>query len=177
MKLTMMNKSYVTQKGGVKLSFPIEELLLWFFFFLGILLFLNALRKPPRKAWIAAFTFTGFLASILGVIAVESHMIAYPVSLFESYFDTSPLYEFLLVPTVSVYVYKTTYHSDWCGILVQCLIYTACLTIAEIFIERFTDLVHYIRWAWPYTFISVFLVLFSIRMVFYLIDQWESRKR
>jgi hypothetical protein len=150
-------------RGVEKLSF--EQLFLWVLFFLGILLLIFSLRKPPIKDWLFVFMFTGYCSSILGVIAVEKGMLSYPVRLFGDFFDTSPLYELLLLPVVNIYYYQTTYLSSWIGIIGQGFIYTTVLTFVEVILERYTDLIHYKTWTWQNSFLSIFLILFLIRAV------------
>jgi membrane-bound metal-dependent hydrolase YbcI (DUF457 family) len=135
------------------------------FFSLGISLLIFSLRKPPIKDKLLVFMFTGYCSTILGVIIVEKGMLLYPVSLFKNFFDTSPLYEFLLLPLVSIYYYQSTYYSGWIGIAVQGFFYTTVLAITEFLFERYTDLIQYNTWTWLDTFISVFLVLFLVRAI------------
>ncbi|HET7580204.1 MAG TPA: CBO0543 family protein [Bacillales bacterium] len=151
-----------------------EKGFLWFLLVLGVFLFLYSLRKPPRKDWLLAFFITSYCSSILRVIVVEKHLLDYPVGLFEKYFHTSPLYEFLLLPVVSIYYYQFTYRSGWVAMFVTGLVAASALTCTEVIFEKYTPFVHYITWTWQASFLSIFLLLFAIRVFLHLVNQKED---
>lgn len=142
-----------------------EKVLLWSLFCLGIVLFFYSFRKKPRKDWLLIFMLTGYVASILGVIAVERRMVTYPVRLFPQYFSTSVLYEHLLLPVVSIYFYQTTFEAAPKKIFGVAFLYTAVLTSIEVFLENTTRVIEYHEWNWFYSFISIFGLLLFSRMV------------
>src|SRR5699024_10154554 len=86
-------------------------------------------------------------------------------------FNSGQIYELILLPVVSVYVYQTTYRSSALNIIFQCLLYTLVLTVAEILIKKYTNLIHYIHWNWLVTFITVFGFIIGVRFFLKLINQ------
>lgn len=148
-----------------------EEAILWTLLTIGIVLFLFSLRKPPIKDWIVIFLLTAYIATFLGVIAVEENMLDYPVQLLDTHFDSSILFEYLLLPIVCIYFYQTTYHSSYRGIVLQCVLYASSLTIVEFFLEQNTDLIEYHTWTWMHTFVSVFLLMLFVRLLADLLNR------
>ncbi len=133
-----------------------------------------SLRKSPIKDWITIFLLTAYFSTFLGVIVERNKMIDYPVRVLHKYFDSSILYEYLLLPVVSIYFYKSTYNSRYPGIILQCSIYTSVLTIIEVLLERYTHLVEYLTWTWRLTFVSVFSLMFFVRIIMQLINRKDS---
>ncbi|MGG1685129.1 CBO0543 family protein [Pseudalkalibacillus sp. NRS-1564] len=142
-----------------------EESILWILISIGVLLFAYSLRKPPIKEWLLFFLLTGYLSSIIGVIVVEENLLSYPVNLFNTHFDSSFTYEYILFPVLGIYYYQSTYRSGWLGFIVKAAVFSSIITIMEYFLERYTNLIHYISWTWMYTFISTIFVLVLIRMI------------
>ncbi|WP_305853291.1 CBO0543 family protein [Halobacillus amylolyticus] len=142
---------------------------LWCLHILGLVLFIFALRKPPRKDWLLMFLISAYFAIILGVIVVEEHLLTYPVSLFK-HFQSSVLFEFLLFPVLCTYYYQTSYFTGAFGIIWQAVVFSGVLTIIEFCLERYTDLIRYLQWDWYYTFTSVFLFMVSVRFLMWLIN-------
>ncbi|UOQ95413.1 hypothetical protein MUO14_11035 [Halobacillus shinanisalinarum] len=142
-----------------------ERMVLWGLFLFGIVLLLLSFRKAPIQDITIVFLLTSYIAVILGQIIVKENMITYPINLLSEYFRSSLLYEMLLLPVVCIYFYKTTYHSRYPSIVMQCATYTFTLTIVEVFLEKYTDFVEYYTWTWVHTFIGIFCLLFFIRLV------------
>lgn len=153
-----------------------EKAILYFLFAAGVLFFFYSLRKPPIKDWLLAFFITGYFALILGVTVVESGMLSYPVTIFP-YFDSSPLFELVLFPVLSLHYYQTTYHYSFKGYLMKGFLYTTILTVIEFFLEKYTELIHYISWKWYYTFISVYVFFVLIRCLLQLISKQPNHEQ
>lgn len=153
-----------------------EKSILWVLFVLGIILLIFSLRTPPIKDKLLIFMVTAYCSIILGVITFEKGMLSYPVNLFGSYFDSNLLYEFLLLPSINVYYFKTSFRSGWGGIIGQGIIYSIGLTATEVLIEKYTNFIHYKTWIWQYSFISIFLVLFLIRAGIRILNMFSLKK-
>ncbi|WP_257351035.1 CBO0543 family protein [Pseudalkalibacillus decolorationis] len=146
-----------------------ERVILWGLLIIGIALLLYSLRKLPFKEWLFVYLLTTYFSIIIGTIVVEENMLDYPIKFLNKHFDSSLLYEYLLFPVVCLYFYRTTYHSRYFNILLQGGLYTTALTIIEVLLERYTDLIKYNSWTWIYTFTSVFILLVFIRIIVQLI--------
>jgi hypothetical protein len=152
----------------------VEKNILWGLLIIGFALVFFSLRKPPIKDWILIFLLTSNISIIIGTFVVAKNMLEYPVRFLNKQFDSSLLFESLLLPVVCVYFYQTTYHSGYRGIVLQGLLYTSVLTMIEVLFEKYTDLVEYHTWTWMHTFIGVFLLMLFVRII-YAVDKRENR--
>ncbi|MDQ0220775.1 hypothetical protein ELQ35_21385 [Peribacillus cavernae] len=151
-----------------------ERIILWAFFIIGIALLFFSLRKAVIKDWILIFLLNAYLSTFVGVFVVEEKLLEYPVRFLSNYFGTSLLYEYLLFPVICIYFYQTTYHSKYLNIILQGALYTSALTIIEVLIEKYTDLIKYHTWTWMHTFISTFFLMIFLRILMQLINKKES---
>ncbi|MDQ0340717.1 hypothetical protein J2S00_003543 [Caldalkalibacillus uzonensis] len=154
-----------------------DRILLWCLLIIGIGLFLFSLRKPLLlKDTILIFLMKAYFSSFIGVIVVKEEMVEYPVRFLSKYFDASILFEYFLYPIMCIYLYQTTVHSRFLGIVLQCALYTAALTTIEVICEKYTDLVEYHSWTWMHSFITIFLLSLSVRLLLQLINKIEMSK-
>ncbi|WP_369806543.1 CBO0543 family protein [Geobacillus sp. FJAT-46040] len=84
---------------------------------------------------------------------------------FASYINNSVIFEYLLYPVVSVYVYATSRRARWPGVAAQCAGYAAVLTALEVVFERHTDLIEYHGWKWEYSLVTMFLLTLAVRLL------------
>lgn len=147
----------------------VDTILLWCFFFVGFVLFLFSLRKPPIKDWLLAFFLSSFFATVLGTVVIYFGLIEY-FKLGDG-FHSNIIYELVLLPVISTYFYQTSYSSGLLIAVFQCLLYTLGLTVVEVLVKVYTNLIHYIYWNWFVTFITVFLFLFGMRTLLKFINQ------
>lgn len=150
-----------------------EIIILWSLLIIGIALFLYSLRKPPIKDLLLIYFMTSFFSIFLGVIVVEEKLIEYPISFLSNYFSSSLLYEYLLFPVVCIYFYQATYNSKYPSMILKCLLFTSVLTIIEILLERYTDLIDYLNWSGVHSFISIFFLMLFIRISMKVINRFE----
>jgi hypothetical protein len=116
-------------------------------------------------------TFIYFLTSTLtwplGLIVVELDLIEYQVAELYKANSTSFSYEYVILPLVCVH-FNLFYPAT--GKIGKKVSYYAAfltvLTILEYFIERYTLLVSYIKWEWYFTFISLALLLYVVRVLY-----------
>jgi len=132
----------------------IDNILLWGFFILGIALFIFGLRRPPIKDWLFSFFITSFFATVLGTIVIYFDLIKY-FNLGNG-INSGQIYELILLPVISMYFCQTTYLSSILNTIFQCLLYTLGLTVTEILIKEYTNLIRYIHWNWLITLIDEF---------------------
>ena len=145
--------------------------ILWLLLILGLILLLLSLKKLPIYHSLFIFFITAYLSTFIGVIVVEKGMLKYPVRFLSQYFDSSILYENLLLPVICIYFYQTTYNSSYISWIIQCIVYTTFLTIIEILFERYTALIHYYTWTWVHTFLGTFLFIIIVRILIQFINK------
>jgi hypothetical protein len=154
-----------------------DRIILWVFLIIGIVLFIFSLRKPLLlKDTILVFLLKAYFSTFIGVIVVEEKMIEYPVRFLGKYFQASILFEYFLYPIMCVYLYQTTVHSRFLGIVLQCALYTAALTIIEVLCEKYTDLITYHSWSWLHSYIFIFLLSLFVRLLVQWINNIEKSK-
>ena len=109
---------------------------------IGIISFINLIRKPPTKDWLLIFLFKGFLSSILDNLIVKEGYIKYPIKLFKS-FDFSFIFDYLLYPISCVYYNQVTAKSNIVGIFVKTFYFSIPMTVTEHFLEKKTALIKF----------------------------------
>ncbi|WML58612.1 CBO0543 family protein [Neobacillus sp. PS2-9] len=127
----------------------------------GMLFFIP--KKKIRLA-VTAFLFKQGITWIFGLIVVEYGMLTYPVRLFADVNRSSFTYEFYVYPAVCAMfnVFYPYARSKLIQFLYYCA-YCTVLTVPEIFLEKYTDLIHYLNWAWYWTWITLFLTFAATR--------------
>jgi hypothetical protein len=154
-----------------------DRIILWVFFIIGIVLFIFSLRKPHLlKDTILVFLMKAYFSTFFGVIVVEKNMIEYPVRFLDKYFDASILFEYFLYPIMCIYLYQTSVHSRILGIVIQCALYTAAITIIEVLCEKYTDLIKYHSWSWMHSYLYIFLLSLLVRLLVQWINKIEKSK-
>ncbi|WP_079528110.1 CBO0543 family protein [Halobacillus hunanensis] len=151
-----------------------EIIMLRVFLFIGIGLFILALRRPPQKDWLLIYFISAYFGSFIGALVVAHHLISYPVTFLKPPFHSSVLFEFLLLPIVCTYYYQTSYQSGIFGFIWQAGFYSSVLTIIEFFLEGYTDLIEYHQWKWYFTLITVFTFLICVRSLMWVIHKKTS---
>jgi len=142
-----------------------EWLILWLLAAIGIGLLLFSFRLlPARDVWVS-FLLNAYASSFFGSIVAGAGLLEYPIRFFAAYTDNSVMFEYLLYPVVSVYVYATSRCSRGLVLMAQCAGYAAALTGLEVIFERYTDLIKYHRWTWEYSFVTMFSLTLAIRLL------------
>ncbi|CAN7519816.1 hypothetical protein LJR153_003691 [Paenibacillus sp. LjRoot153] len=111
---------------------------------------------------------------ILGLLVVEAGWIEYPVREFQIATHTSFVFEFLAFPVIACYF--VVFYPEYSNVkikLMYYIAYTLGITIPEVLIEKYTNLIKYITWTWHWTFISVW-ISFYISLIFY---RWFLRSQ
>lgn len=113
------------------------------------------------------FLFQQAITWFLGIVAVGLKLLEYPVRELAEVNGTSFLYEFFQYPVITIFfcIYYPKSKSKLKKFLYVSLFSTG-LTVPEIFIEKYTNLITYVNWKWYYTWLSVYATLF-LAWVFY----------
>ncbi|WP_341442912.1 CBO0543 family protein [Oxobacter pfennigii] len=116
-----------------------------------------------RHAWLI-FLFKQLMTWILGLLVVEYDLIEYPVEIFKYANKTSFTFEYFVYPVICVvfnlhYPGKKTLLKQF----IYYLYYCTAITVIEIFIEKYTNLIKYIHWSWYLTWITLYITFFASR--------------
>jgi hypothetical protein len=129
---------------------------------IGIVCFIP---KSKIRLGVAAFLFNQVLTFSIGTAVVELGLLEYPVRLFSSINRTSFTFEFFAFP-VTCAAFNAWYPGGkhvpaQLGYYVG---FTSVMTILEVLIEKYTDLIKYIHWEWYISWITIALALFIVRL-------------
>jgi hypothetical protein len=137
-----------------------------------LLMVLATPRKKIREA-LVIFMFKQVLTWVFGLIVVEHKLIEYPVREFPYAVKSSFSFEYFIYPAICIVFNlrfpekrNSIYKIGWY------LLFPTWMTLIEVLLENYTNLVHYIHWNWFYSWITL-LVTFIISRVFYL---WFMKK-
>jgi len=131
--------------------------------FFAITVFFKLIRKPPLKDWLIIFFFKSYMASIIDNFLVKKGYLKYPVRIFK-FIDYSFLFSYLIFPIACVYYNQVTRNSNIIGILLKCIIFTLPSTVAEFYLEKYTDLIKYKKnWNANYSFVTIALTFLLVR--------------
>ncbi|MBS4213959.1 MULTISPECIES: CBO0543 family protein [Neobacillus] len=128
----------------------------------GILFFIP---KNKFRLAVVAILFKQVITFLIGLVVVELGLLEYPVRLFPSVNRTSFTYEYFAFPVICA-AFNVWYPNNRSTIfqLAYYVGFTSVLTIGEIIIEKYTDLITYIHWAWYISWISICLAFYISRL-------------
>lgn len=128
----------------------------------GILLFIS---KNKIRLAVVAFLFQQVITFLIGLVVVELGLLEYPVRVFASINRTSFTYEYYAFPVICA-AFNVWYPNGRSN-LIQVGYYvgfSSVLTIIEVIIEKYTDLLEYIHWEWYISWVAIYLALFIGRL-------------
>lgn len=110
------------------------------------------------------FIFQQGVTWFAGILAIGFNLLEYPVRELAKVNGTSFLFEFFLYPVITIFFcinYPKT-NSIWIKFLYLGAFATGLtgLTVPEVIIEKYTNLITYIDWKWYYTWSSVYATLY-----------------
>ena len=105
-----------------------------------------------------------FMTWILGLITAELRLIEYPVRIFDYAAKTSFTFEYIVYPSICV-VFGLYYPEGKSFIkkLMYYFYYCTGITIVEVILEKYTDVINYINWDWYMSWISLFITFYLSR--------------
>jgi hypothetical protein len=143
----------------------------WVITILGLILLTP--RDKIREAHVL-FLFKQALTWVTGLLVVEFRWIEYPVREFQIATATSFSFEYLIYPSVCiVLVLRFPFHKSIWHKIGWFVLFPTTITIVEVLIERYTNLIKYITWTWYWTLLS--MLLFDIITLSYYL--WFIKKR
>lgn len=131
---------------------------------LGSLLFVK--RQKVRDA-VFIFLFTQIPSWILGLLVVEIGCIQYPVRDFYKANATSFTYEFLVLPITTIFFilnYPNKKHWWFQGL--YALTFCSVFTALEAVTVKYTRLIHYNKWSWYWTLLSLLAFYYFIYFIY-----------
>ncbi|TJY43943.1 hypothetical protein E5161_00630 [Cohnella pontilimi] len=129
------------------------------------LLLIFAIPRNKRRLALVAFLFKQWITSILGHAVVELGLLIYPVRELAKISRTSFTYEYMAYPmTCALFnAYYPGRRSRWFQFGYYVL-FTSVLTVIEVIMAQYTDLIRYVRWNWLWSWGTVFLTFLMTRV-------------
>ncbi|TXC92822.1 hypothetical protein FS935_01075 [Metabacillus litoralis] len=115
-----------------------------------------------------SFLFKQVITWIFGLIVVEKKLIRYPYRLFfKTANKASFTFEYFVYPALcSIFnLYYPEKKNNLLKILYYCF-HTSIITGFEVFAEKYTNLIHYKKWSWKWSFITIWFTYFLSRIYF-----------
>ncbi|WP_459909512.1 CBO0543 family protein [Desulfotomaculum defluvii] len=159
----------------------IDILLLASAWLITIILLVVFVPRNKIRHGILIFLFKQFITWILGLIVAEFILIEYPVRSFPRATRSSFDFEYFVYPALCV-LFNLHYpvNKNFSAQLMHYVYFCSGITAIEITLEKYTNLIEYINWAWYTTWISLFITFYLSRR-FYLWffnlerqKEWES---
>lgn len=128
----------------------------------GIVFFIP---KRKRRLAVVAFLFKQVITFLIGLVVVELGLLEYPIRLFASINRTSFTYEYYAFPVICAAF--NVWYPNGLSLLIQLgyyVGYTSVLTVIEVIVEKYTELIKFIHWEWYITWISICLSFFISRL-------------
>jgi hypothetical protein len=124
-------------------------------------------KNKIRHAWVIFF-FKQFMTWILGLTVSELKLIEYPVRSFSYATRSSFDFEYFIYPAFCV-IFNLHYpkNKNFFGQFMYYVYYCSVLSVIEVIVEKNTNIITYIHWAWYITWITFFITFYLSRK-FYL---------
>ena len=153
------------------MNISLENLLIISATIVTLLLLLFAVDWRFFGDWVVVFLFKGLLDAILGSIVVEMNYLEYPVRVLPQFFDTSVLFELWVFPVLCILYNQVTRERGLWPIIYYAVLWATGITIMEVPIERYTDLLLYKHWH-GYTSLVTLTGTFLLSRAFIAFYRW-----
>jgi len=143
--------------------------------FLGSLPFV--LKKTPVKDSLLVLFMNGYTNAIVDRFLVNRRILQYPIRFIPKEFKSNVLFDFLCLPTVSLWLYHLTKNDNPFKIVYKIVLTISSLFLVELWAEKYTKLIKWKKgWKWYYSLFSLNVrVLFS-RLVIAIINIIEKKQ-
>jgi hypothetical protein len=107
-----------------------------------------------------SFFFMQVQTWIYGAIVVENRLIEYPVRFLYYAYRVSLVFEYFIFPTISVLfnIYFPT-RKGLVHKLIYIIAYPTVITIIEVILEKYTDVIKYLHWSWYWSWLTMLITL------------------
>jgi len=142
----------------------------WIVTIVLLILFIN-----KKKLLDAQFSYLSMQVPtwLLGALVVQKRLIEYPVGLLETTYKASFSFEFFIFPAVSA-IFNVNFprnKSMFIKILYT-ISFSGAISVGEFILEKYTELIKYINWAWYWSFIGMTICL----LLNYYYYRWFFKK-
>jgi len=144
-----------------------DKIILILSWILGIVLLIIFVPANKLRQGIVPFLFKQVVTWLFGLLVVEKRLIKYPVREFKYAYKGSFSFEYFLYPTLCV-LYNL-YYPEKQNKLMKFLylnLYAGITTALEVFLEKYTNTIKYIKWKWYWSYITMAITNISSRLFY-----------
>jgi hypothetical protein len=142
----------------------------------GIFSIPTLFKKPSVKVWLPLYLINCLFNLIFDKYLVNTGKVKYPIKLIpKKKLRINFVYDFLVCPYILIWFCQSTYHSNLKEIIKKLFIFAVPQTAYEIFFERKTDNLKFLKgWNWVRSIFLVFIVKMLSRGSLYLIKVYRK---
>lgn len=144
-----------------------DKQLLYLFWLLTGILLMKFIPREKRRSALIPFMFKQLLTWVFGLLVVENKLIRYPVREFKKANKSSFSFEYFIYPSLCA-IFNINYPETkpkWIKFVYH-LSFAGGITAVEYMIEKKTKLITYKKWAWYWSFLTIFFTDYVSR-IFY----------
>ncbi|MEK1832811.1 CBO0543 family protein [Priestia megaterium] len=144
--------------------------------FLGSLPFV--LKKTTIKDSLLVLFMNGYTNAIVDRFLVNRQIIQYPIRFIPKEFKSNVLFDFLCLPTVSLWLYHLTKNDNPFKIVYKIVLTISSLFLVELWAEKNTKLIKWKKgWKWYHSLISLNVRTLLSRLVIEIINIIEKKQK
>lgn len=139
-----------------------EKRMLVFFWVLTSVILIIFVPKHKLRQAILAFLYKQLITWLFGMLVVEKGLIRYPVRLFSKANKTSFCFEYYFYPALCA-IFNIYYPEKKSPLhkLLYIASHSGTLTLIEVILERYTNLIEYVKWRWYWSFLTMSITYYS----------------
>ncbi|NGY81074.1 hypothetical protein F6Y03_02635 [Bacillus megaterium] len=136
------------------------------------------LKKVNIKDLLLILFMNGYTNAILDRFLVNRNILSYPVRFIPKEFKSNVLFDFLYLPTVSLWLYQLTKNDKPFKIMFKIVSIVSSLFLFELWAEKNTKLIKWKKgWKWYYSLISLNVRTLFSRLVIEIINIIEKKQK
>lgn len=131
--------------------------LVWIITVLLLVIFIKPINSIQAQV---SFLFMQIPCWLFGAWVVQKGFIEYPVGFLKMIYKSSFTFEFFVFPAVSA-IFNVHFPKDrsWFVKSIYILSFPTIITIIEVNLVKYTQLIKYLNWAWYWSFITITFTL------------------
>ncbi|MDD1515316.1 CBO0543 family protein [Priestia megaterium] len=136
------------------------------------------LKKVNIKDSLLILFMNGYTNAIVDMLLVNRNILSYPVRFIRKEFKSNVLFDFLYLPTVSLWLYQLTKNDKPFKIIFKIVSIVSSLFLFELWAEKNTKLIKWKKgWKWYYSLISLNVRTLFSRLVIEIIHIIEKKQK
>lgn len=144
----------------------IEKAIITIFWIITSLLLWKFIPKEKAREAMLAFMFLQIITWLIGLAVVQWGLIRYPVRpIFPNANASSFTFDYFVYPAICA-LYNVHYPEDQSlgKKILYTAEYTSAVTVVEVLLEKYTQLIQYVNWNWYWTWITLYISLYISRV-------------